>query len=166
MSRHRKASTHVEPVLPITPMLDMSFQLLSFFVITFRPLPIEAQLELALPKVEGGGAANALSLPSAEDEELIIQVYALDNGNVASIDCAPKTGTFKVGDDTSALFKFLKERAAQAQATGNKIPKLRLEIAENLNYQYVIKMLDEGKRAGFTEISPGLLNVGGQGTRK
>jgi len=166
MSRRRKKEQLVEPDLPITPMLDMSFQLLAFFVLTFRPMPQEAQLPLALPKIEGGGAANALSLPTAEEEELIVQVYALDNGNVAGIDAAPKTGSFKIGDDTSALFKYLKDKASQAQAAGAKVPKLRLEIGEKLNYQFVIKMLDEGKRAGFTEISPGLLNAGGQGTKK
>jgi biopolymer transport protein ExbD len=166
MSRRRKHEKQVEPDLPITPMLDMSFQLLAFFVLTFRPMPQEAQLPLALPKIEGGGAAQAFSLPSAEDEELVVQVYANDNGAVTTIDAAPKTGTVKIGDDTSALFKYLKEKAAQAQASGQKIPKLRLEMAERLNYQFVIKMLDEGKRAGFTEISPGLLNAGGQGTKK
>src|SRR5262249_9083089 len=38
-------------VLPITPMLDMTFQLLFFVMVNFRPTPstIEGQLEMALP---------------------------------------------------------------------------------------------------------------------
>ena len=38
--------------LPITPMLDMSFQLLSFFILTFHPMPTEGQLSINLPKID------------------------------------------------------------------------------------------------------------------
>ncbi len=37
--RKRKDETPVDVTLPITPMLDMSFQLLSFFILTFHPMP-------------------------------------------------------------------------------------------------------------------------------
>ena len=48
--KHRRAEAdNVEPDLPITPMLDMSFQLMAFFLLTFRPMPLEAQIALALP---------------------------------------------------------------------------------------------------------------------
>ncbi len=30
-------------------MLDMAFQLLTFFILTFRPAPIEGQISLRLP---------------------------------------------------------------------------------------------------------------------
>ncbi len=35
--RRRQGTDFVEPDLPITPMLDMSFQLLAFFIMTFKP---------------------------------------------------------------------------------------------------------------------------------
>ena len=35
--RRRTGTDHVDPDLPITPMLDMSFQLLAFFIMTFKP---------------------------------------------------------------------------------------------------------------------------------
>ena len=44
----------MEPDLPITPMLDMSFQLLAFFIMTFKPADTEGQIALTLPKDEGG----------------------------------------------------------------------------------------------------------------
>lgn len=153
----RKPTAPTEPDLPITPMLDMSFQLMSFFLLTFKVMPTEAQLALALPKEEGG-QSTALPSISEEDEELIIQVYSADNGNVADITVAPKTGSFSLGKDTGALFKYLKEKA---QASGGKPPKLKFEIADRLNYQYVIKLLDEGRRAGYDRISPGMLNPTG-----
>ncbi len=39
--------------MPITPMLDMSFQLLSFFILTFRPMPTEGQRILVRYRFEG-----------------------------------------------------------------------------------------------------------------
>jgi biopolymer transport protein ExbD len=36
------------PEIPITPMLDMAFQLLTFFVLTYRPAPSEGQIIMNL----------------------------------------------------------------------------------------------------------------------
>jgi biopolymer transport protein ExbD len=158
--RKRPKAPATEPDLPITPMLDMSFQLMAFFILTFKPMDTEAQLALTLPIEQGGPSQVVPSVdPREEDEDLIVQVYANDNGTVADITAAPKTGSFSLGPDTGALVKYLKERA---QATGGKPPKLRLEIADKLNYQYVIKIIDEARRAGYDRISPTLLNPTGK----
>ena len=52
MARTRKEEMPVDIMVPITPMLDMSFQLLSFFILTFHPMPVEGQLSVSLPKIE------------------------------------------------------------------------------------------------------------------
>jgi biopolymer transport protein ExbD len=158
----RPTFRRTEPDLPITPMLDMSFQLLAFFVLTFRPMPTEAQLSLALPTETGGPSHVAPSVDPLDDDELIVQVYAADNGNIADITAAPRTGSFSLGTDTGELFKYLQGKAKAAQAEKKRPPKLRFEIAERLNYQYVIKLIDEGRRAGFDRISPALLNPTGR----
>lgn len=155
-SRHRRQATDpTTPDLPITPMLDMSFQLMAFFILTFRPMPSEAQLPLALPKQEGAAAATARPDPLSPDDadELVVQVYAADNGSPLELFAAPKTGSFSLGKDTAALVPYLKEKAA-----GGKPPKLRLELADRLNYQYVIKLMDEARRAGYERVSPTLLD--------
>jgi biopolymer transport protein ExbD len=161
MRRKRPRPALVEPDLPITPMLDMSFQLMAFFLLTFRPMPLEAQISLALPKEDGGPSQVAPSLDPTEDEELIVQVYAADNGGIADITAAPRTGSFSLGRDTGALFKYLQDKAKAARLE-KKPPKLRLEIAERLNYQYVVKLIDEARRAGFDRVSPVLLNPTGK----
>ena len=45
----RKGKSDEEVTLNVTAMLDMAFQLLAFFVLTFRPPPAEAQIFLKLP---------------------------------------------------------------------------------------------------------------------
>ncbi len=38
----------LEIEIPITPMLDMAFQLLTFFILTYRPAPTEGQFSMNL----------------------------------------------------------------------------------------------------------------------
>ncbi len=48
----RKRRSEEEVTLNVTAMLDMAFQLLAFFVLTFRPPPGEAQIYLKLPPAQ------------------------------------------------------------------------------------------------------------------
>jgi len=43
-----KKSRGLEVDIPITPMLDMAFQLLTFFILTYRPAPTEGQFSMNL----------------------------------------------------------------------------------------------------------------------
>jgi biopolymer transport protein ExbD len=44
--RKKKAEESIE--IPITPMLDMAFQLLTFFILTYHPMPTEVQFVMNL----------------------------------------------------------------------------------------------------------------------
>ena len=59
MSRRSK---HEEVELNMAAMLDMAFQLLTFFILTFRPPPVEGQIALRMPPpqaVLGAGQQKA-----------------------------------------------------------------------------------------------------------
>lgn len=49
MSRRHKRKKGEEVQLNLAAMLDMAFQLLTFFILTFRPSPVEGQLAVNLP---------------------------------------------------------------------------------------------------------------------
>ena len=58
----RKQASDEEVTLNVTAMLDMAFQLLAFFVLTFKPPPAEAQIFLKLPPYQavlGPGTQSA-----------------------------------------------------------------------------------------------------------
>ncbi len=89
--RRRRDQGSVE--MNLAAMLDMAFQLLTFFILTFRPAPIEGQLSLNLPPpvpiqpVEaqpnentGKEAADVVGL-----ETLHLQVMANDRGGVKQV---------------------------------------------------------------------------------
>jgi biopolymer transport protein ExbD len=156
MRRRRQTSDPVEPDLPITPMLDMSFQLLAFFIMTFRPAPTEGQIAMTLPKQEGGEAA--LIAPSPFDEKpvrYIITVEASDDGQIKRMSLKEADSANEPKDLGSDVHAYAAELAKLAEQNKGKPPaKLTLEIEPKLVQAYVVQLLDNGIRAGFTDISP------------
>jgi biopolymer transport protein ExbD len=51
------------PNVPIAPMLDMAFQLLTFFVLTYHPAPQEGQFVMSLLPAQPATAMAAASAP-------------------------------------------------------------------------------------------------------
>src|SRR6478752_6547702 len=101
---HRTETEFVEPDLPITPMLDMSFQLMAFFIFTFRPMPTEGQIAMSLP-AEKGGAAD---IPSATDDKpvtFVVRVDATENGQIARMVLSEKDAAETRGVDLGADVK-------------------------------------------------------------
>jgi len=160
--RKRQGTDFVEPDLPITPMLDMSFQLLAFFIMTFQPSPTEGQIALTLPKEEGGPSAT--SIPSPVDENkprhYIVRVAAADNGTIEQMTlveegAADQSGT-KLGAGDSGVKNYHTElsRLWKQLEAEKKTGKLTLEIGDKLIQDYVVQLVDQGIRAGFNDISP------------
>ena len=154
--KHARASTDfVEPDLPITPMLDMSFQLMAFFIITFRPMPTEGQMALALPSMEGGGVSISDPLESEKAKDVTVSIFAGGEGRVRKVSYEDETGTKDLGADPKAYQKALMEAVAMATKSGSKkVGKLKLQIEKSLLHEYVVQLIDIAYRAGFTDISP------------
>lgn len=165
MSRkHKPGTDFVEPDLPITPMLDMSFQLLAFFILTFNPAPTEGQIALALPQ-EKGGPSDQIPTVVVADKPLhfIVRVTASDNGTIEKMTVHEETGANPTPRDIPAsVAEFrdeVKRLAAQVAAAKNAAGgKLTLEIGDKLLQEYVVQLVDQGIRAGFNDISPVPLN--------
>ncbi len=157
VKRHKYSNTFVEPDLPITPMLDMSFQLLAFFLTTFNPSPIEGHMDMALPKEMGDANSSVVPPPDPtkeEPEELTVQVDATDAGAIADIRVGTKTITGQsLGSDSAKMFANLQARRKEL---GEKPAKVRLECGDNLSYKLLIKLMDEITRAGFKQVAPAL----------
>src|SRR5262245_48000151 len=88
--RHRGRSKH-EVELNLASMLDMAFQLLAFFILTFRPSPVESELALNLPPPRAiAGPINAAQPPEGAgsdtvDTSFMVGVRADGEGHVAGV---------------------------------------------------------------------------------
>lgn len=168
MSKRRHQGTEqVEADLPITPMLDMSFQLLAFFIMTFKPAPTEGQIAMTLPPEEKTGGSSLPDLSSDKPVKYIVRVNAAANGTIASMNMRDEgtTGEGKeLGADPANYFKELQakaelDRKARDDAKRRNLtppppPKLTLEIDDKLVQAYVVQLIDSGIRAGFSDIAP------------
>ncbi|AWM41368.1 Biopolymer transport protein ExbD/TolR [Gemmata obscuriglobus] len=163
-TRKRTGTDFVEPELPITPMLDMSFQLLAFFILTFKPAPTEGQIMLSLPKEDGGGQGAPSPAVADAPVHYIVRVLATDDGDIGQMTLSQegsaaepkelKSGLHKRpdGSDMSMLEVYQKElsdREPQKQPM-----KLTLELPPRLSQDNVVRLVDTGTSAGFTDISP------------
>jgi len=163
MSRkHKNVTEDVSVELPITPMLDMSFQLMAFFIFTFKPAPSEGQIAMSLPQIEGGDVAP----PSATDDKpvtFVVNVEGQANGKLGKLTMrdkdAPPPGDViqpKAGEHPdkaigAGLGEELRRRRA---ALGGRPSKVTLEIGNTVLHEYVVQLLDVARQAGFEDIAP------------
>ncbi|MBA4189671.1 MAG: hypothetical protein C0467_16930 [Planctomycetaceae bacterium] len=157
----RSVTDLVEADLPITPMLDMSFQLLAFFIMTFRPTPTEGQIAVELPPIPGGPESTAVAIPeTAKPAHHIVLVQATEQGTIASITLREEgaPGDREISADAKVLLKELKAittAASRQREGGARIPppRVTIEIGDRLLQASVIQVFDAARQAGFTDIT-------------
>jgi biopolymer transport protein ExbD len=155
--KRKKVPEHVDPDLPIVPMLDMTFQLLAFFIMTFKPAPTEGQIALALPKEEGGGISSPSPIDENKPLEYVVRVEATEDGRIASMSLMEKGNAAALPKDLKAdVQKFSDELSTISKqlTQQGKTGKLTLEIDDKLVQAYVVQLVDQAIRIGFSDISP------------
>lgn len=85
-----------EVYFPVVPMLDMSFQLLAFFILTFQPPSNETRLDLVLPSAPVALPRGPTISPEAADmvgldADLIVTARSDARGELAELVLAGAT---------------------------------------------------------------------------
>jgi len=156
MGRRRTHDAPIDIVLPITPMLDMSFQLLAFFVMTFRVVgPAEGELDMYLPKAGEAKAKvpDAVDLSKTSDadidqsSDLSVVIEATSGGDVSKLLVKDKAASHPV-DDVKALQAKLKQMRGDLANKGN----IKIEAESKLKYARLVAVMDACLAAGFTQV--------------
>jgi biopolymer transport protein ExbD len=162
MTIRRKTEPGPEPNLPVTPMLDMAFQLLAFFVMTYHPSDLEGQMELSLPSEAITQAKDKDDIkpdsPVDKDQDLklsanltVIVRTRRDNVNiglVSGIFLQDDAGTSPV-DTLDKLREELKSRRTSVENKEN----IKIQADSKLKWEEVINVMDVCQQAGFKNIS-------------
>lgn len=99
MRRRKKLAARQSVDLNLAAMLDMAFQLLTFFILTFRPAPTEGEIALKLPTAvphSKSGTDPAGRNPNAAPvglDTLTISVTADPHGDIAALAVADQAVT-------------------------------------------------------------------------
>jgi biopolymer transport protein ExbD len=151
----------IEVDLPITPMLDLAFQVLLFFVATYHPSQLEGQMELNLPDTAQTQAATPEEADptksSQGDPELPAEITVVlktqvgsSAGKISRISIQERQGTKDV-DNGEELRKYLVE-ARKGLANQKDI---KIQADGTLKYGHVMEIMDMCSRAGFTNVGFG-----------
>jgi biopolymer transport protein ExbD len=160
MARHHhrdKGDPPVEVTLPITPMLDMSFQLLAFFVMTFQSAnALEGQLDMYLPK---GGTPQAkkpeqVDLTKDSDADLeqqadISVVVSSQKGDIEGLSIVEKAKNTSVPDLKALKPALMKIR----QELGDKQSNIKIVADSHLKYDRLVRIMDSCLGAGFKSVA-------------
>lgn len=138
----RKARSHGEVELNMTAMLDMAFQLLAFFVFTFKPGAVESQVSLRMPpSVGSGGGGTILEQPEELDKSktpLPISVIANGEGDIERI--TVNNSTIPGGAVESVMATLSSTLAAELGKT--PYDSVALQASQNLTSERLLQVMD------------------------
>ena len=157
MSRATRPSKRPQPpdevAFPVTPMLDMAFQLLAFFVVTFQAPTAETHLDLHLPAspLALPGESTGKGQPAASrrvdtdlENDLWIRLQADDLGDLRSI---------QLGEAALPDLPTLGERLGRyVQIMENRPLRVRLVADDRLRYEEVARVIAVCSAAGVATV--------------
>lgn len=151
--RSRTTLPEEEVQFPVTPMLDMAFQLLAFFILTFRPPSAETHFTLDLPAMPaalpgapapGSPTFSSRQVESDLENDLWIRTRADDLGDLKSL---------RLGDadvpDLDALGDRLRKYVAILEGRPLRV---RLVADDSLRYEEAARVMTACSAAGVSAI--------------
>jgi biopolymer transport protein ExbD len=158
MFRRRNKNDDPGVVLPITPMLDMAFQLLAFFIFVYHPSDLEGQMELNLPDKKEAAAEEppdkpqpaGMDEPQVEADISVILRTQHDgqrDGEISQILIREGPDEVPV-ENTDALLKQLTERRSKL---ANK-EGIKLQGDGRLKWAKIVSIMDVCRKAGFRDV--------------
>lgn len=148
---HHKRHAGSEVELNMAAMLDMAFQLLAFFVLTFRPAPTEGQLALNLPppvpltNVQGSGDPSEAVSDATGLETLPLAITSDGAGNANSV----RVGSVEVVNgplDAAALARLDQHLKTMIGVDAVLFDRMQIASDGRLRYGELMKVLDVCRR--------------------
>ncbi len=154
-----------EVEVQITPMLDMAFQLLAFFILTYRPAPTEGQFSMNLlpsapaiditAKQENPGEAKGNADVPAALRTLNTNVYANAEGRI---------GRMTIGENEYQTLDQLEARLKEIVSDKTLLfDQAVIQYDANLRYEDVMKVINvfAGPGVNITKLDFKELNPSG-----
>jgi len=140
VSRRKRRKSREEVELNLAAMLDMAFQLLTFFILTFRPAPVEGQVNLRLPPpmaIAGSGTQKAGADFNMKDAPqaattLVVSVFSNKDGSVAqlAVDETP-IGNLRALDDK-----------LQTVFANTEYDQVIIQVGQELRYEELMRVIE------------------------
>lgn len=133
-----------ENSVDMTPMIDITFQIILFFMLTAGLGKAASQIELDLPK--------SSSATTGQQDSALVVAYSMINGKP----------TIQLNDKIITDLSQLKEQMKAAGIDPAQKPRVDLRIEKNIPYADVVSVMDAVRGAGFPKFS--LMTAAADGT--
>lgn len=143
MHRKRRRRKPFEVELNLAAMLDMAFQLLAFFILTFRPSPVEGQVRLHLPPPRPVTVVPDGKAPGSDAKDLnpvqglntiVISVFATSTGQIDNLAIGET-----VIPDVEALARQLRTMFSDP---GLAFDQVMIQAGSELSYQSLMEVVE------------------------
>lgn len=139
-----------EDDMDMTPMVDVTFLLLIFFMITAA---FALQKAIAVPPVEEKEEATAMSMDDLEDDSIVVRV---DGDNVYWVSC-PAWVEEERAVSKQDMRNLVRAARSGAQPGGGAsggpgFSKMLVQASGDATHEFVVAALDAGSGAGVEEI--------------
>ena len=166
----RRDSSVEEPETNLTSMLDLIFNVLAFFVVTFKPPDPEANFDIKLPppqKQEQQVATEIddfnMDIMLLEYDTVTIRLDADENGNLDQVICGDRRIKPRYRDgnfNADHLMREIKRIVEHMQKetlteTGEVLDTADVICSADLKYVYLIHMVNSLHQAGIQKINFG-----------
>ena len=142
------------PELNMTPMIDVVFQLLAFFLVTARFLPLEGMLQTQMPEPTKAAAAQPVDNPDEveiqEYEDVVIHLSMEDTGGGAVLKI--KINKMAI-DSLASLYPRLARIRNLFKDDAKGPPRCIINCTEEVRYKDIVKAVSAAQQAGFANIS-------------
>lgn len=141
----------------VTPMLDMAFQILAFFVFTYHPAAIEGQFPINLAQGETAGEKEntkaeekvATEQPTELKSTLFIEARAREKGRlgalkVGPVNIQPEAGE---GDLSDRLIKALSREMQELKKTNPTEDRITIKGTPTLRWEEMMRVIDTARRS-------------------
>ena len=122
----------------MTAMIDIVFQLLVFFIMTFKVVAMEGDFNIKMPLA----SESADSLDEELPDLITVRLEAGENGNISSI-IVDESETLREATMFPDLTNIVEERlAADGDPEQASETEVEFDIAYNLKYSYTVKAIE------------------------
>lgn len=153
-----KKMKEMEVEIPVTPMLDMAFQLLTFFILTYHPAPAEGQFAMNLLPAQPATRMDTPPSTEASSNDLPAGLRTLPT----TLSAGPDGNIVRItlGENTMAdLAQLDKDLSAIVKDPTLPFDQTVIKVDPSLKYSELIKVVDVFSKymnkISFEELAPG-----------
>ncbi len=156
--RHLQRSGDEKIELQMTPMIDIVFQLLIFFILTFKIAPMEGDFRIKMPLA----APAVTEIDLAQLPPLKVRLRATDTGQLAAVQFGDNVLTGTPQEAFEKLHSRIRDIVGDESGPGSvaESTEVELDCDYNLRFEYVIDaisalsgyVVDEGDRTSVVRL--------------